>query len=174
MATKAGVWIDHKQAIVILITDAGQEIKKIKAGAKQNASGSRSSNKYTPNDFVAEDRRERKLLISQRVQGWLNDPPTVDFLREHLWHDGRLLAVHARDRSYLAGYLDDHAFLLHALLERPGAVLSRAQLEERLYAWTTSVESNAVEFIIHSVRKRLGAAIIENIRGVGWRIGTNP
>lgn len=64
--------------------------------------------------------------------------------------------------------------LLHALLERPGAVLSRAQLEERLYAWTTSVESNAVEFIIHSVRKRLGAAIIENIRGVGWRIGTNP
>ena len=64
--------------------------------------------------------------------------------------------------------------LLHALLERPGAVLSRAQLEERLYAWTTSVESNAVEFIIHSVRKRLGATVIENIRGVGWRIGVKP
>ena len=42
---------------------------------------------------------------------------TVDFLREHLWRDGRLLAVHAQGRSYLAGYLDDHAFLLHALLE---------------------------------------------------------
>ena len=64
--------------------------------------------------------------------------------------------------------------LLHALLERPGAILSRAQLEEHLYAWASSVESNAVEFIIHGVRKKLGAAIIENVRGVGWRIGTNP
>jgi uncharacterized protein YyaL (SSP411 family) len=42
---------------------------------------------------------------------------TVDFLRAHLWREGRLLAVHAQGRSYLAGYLDDHAFLLHALLE---------------------------------------------------------
>ena len=64
--------------------------------------------------------------------------------------------------------------LLHALMERPGAVLSRAQLEERLYAWATPVESNAVEFIIHGVRKRLGAAIVENVRGVGWKIGTKP
>lgn len=64
--------------------------------------------------------------------------------------------------------------LLHALLERPGAVLSRAQLEERLYAWSSTVESNAVEFIIHSVRKKLGAATIENVRGVGWRIGAAP
>jgi two-component system, OmpR family, response regulator len=64
--------------------------------------------------------------------------------------------------------------LLHALLERPGAVLSRAQLEERLYAWDTTVESNAVEFIIHSVRRRLGSDVIENIRGAGWRIGVNP
>ncbi|MEZ5514521.1 MAG: response regulator transcription factor [Steroidobacteraceae bacterium] len=64
--------------------------------------------------------------------------------------------------------------LLHALLEHPGAVLSRAQLEERLYAWDSLVESNAVEFIIHGVRKKLGAAAIENVRGVGWRIGNPP
>jgi two-component system OmpR family response regulator len=64
--------------------------------------------------------------------------------------------------------------LLHALLERPGTVLSRAQLEERLYGWNSSVESNAVEFMIHSVRRKLGAGIIENVRGVGWRIGANP
>ena len=61
--------------------------------------------------------------------------------------------------------------LLHALLERPGAVLSRKQLEERIYAWDDAVESNAVEFIIHSVRKKLDASVIENVRGVGWRIG---
>jgi DNA-binding response OmpR family regulator len=61
--------------------------------------------------------------------------------------------------------------LLRALMERPGAVLSRAQIEERLYGWDESVQSNAVEFVIHGLRKKLGATIIENVRGVGWRIG---
>ena len=64
--------------------------------------------------------------------------------------------------------------LLHALLERPGAVLSRAQLEEHIYAWDDAIESNMVEFIIHSVRKKLNASVIENVRGVGWRIGGKP
>jgi DNA-binding response OmpR family regulator len=61
--------------------------------------------------------------------------------------------------------------LLRALMDRPGAVLSRAQLEERLYGWDESVQSNAIEFLIHGLRRKLGAAIIENVRGVGWRIG---
>jgi two-component system response regulator QseB len=61
--------------------------------------------------------------------------------------------------------------LLRALMERPGAVLSRAQLEERLYGWDESVQSNAIEFVIHSLRKKLGSTIIENVRGVGWRMG---
>jgi len=65
MATKAGVWIDHKQAIVVLITDAGQEIKKFKSGSA-SAVGSRPNNKYTPNDFIAEDRRERKLASDHK------------------------------------------------------------------------------------------------------------
>ncbi|MGH8461208.1 MAG: response regulator transcription factor [Stenotrophobium sp.] len=64
--------------------------------------------------------------------------------------------------------------LLHALLERPGAVLSRSQLEERIYAWHDAVESNAVEFLIHGVRKKLGASMIENLRGAGWRIAAAP
>jgi hypothetical protein len=65
MATKAGVWIDHKQAIVVLLKDAGQEIKKVRSGigqAARPAGRPRLKNKYTPNDFIAEDRRERKLL----------------------------------------------------------------------------------------------------------------
>lgn len=61
--------------------------------------------------------------------------------------------------------------LLHALLEHPGAVLSRTQIEERLYAWNEAVQSNAIEFIIHSVRRKLGQDVIENVRGVGWHIG---
>ena len=64
MATKAGVWIDHKQAIVILMTDAGQEIKKIAFDIGQPAlpaGSSRGKHKFKPNDFIAEDRLERKV-----------------------------------------------------------------------------------------------------------------
>ena len=61
--------------------------------------------------------------------------------------------------------------LLEALLTRPGAVLSRAQLEEKLYGWNEEVESNAVEVHIHALRRKLGADAIRNVRGVGWMIG---
>ena len=60
--------------------------------------------------------------------------------------------------------------LLHALLERPGAVLSRAQLEERLYGWNEAVGSNAVDVLIHYLRKKFGNDIIRNVRGVGWMV----
>lgn len=62
--------------------------------------------------------------------------------------------------------------LLQTLMDHPGTVLSRRQIEERLYAWNEAVDSNAVEFIIHGVRKKLGASVIENVRGLGWRIGS--
>ncbi|KNH04337.1 Two-component system response regulator QseB [Candidatus Burkholderia brachyanthoides] len=60
--------------------------------------------------------------------------------------------------------------LLQALMIRPGAILSRAELEERIYGWNKEVESNAVEFIIHTLRKKLGAESIKNVRGVGWMV----
>jgi DNA-binding response OmpR family regulator len=62
--------------------------------------------------------------------------------------------------------------LLHALMERPGAVLSRTQLEARIYSWGSTVESNAVEFLLHKLRSKIGAEQIENVRGHGWRILT--
>ena len=58
--------------------------------------------------------------------------------------------------------------LLWTLLERPGAVLSVAQLEEKLYGWKDDVGSNTVEVYIHALRKKLGAALIRNVRGVGY------
>jgi two-component system OmpR family response regulator len=60
--------------------------------------------------------------------------------------------------------------LLQALMVRPGAILSRAELEDRLYGWGDEVESNAVEFLIHALRKKLGSAAIKNVRGVGWMV----
>ena len=60
--------------------------------------------------------------------------------------------------------------LLQALLARPGTILSRAELERQIYGWREEVESNAVEFLIHAVRRKLGAAAIRNVRGVGWMV----
>lgn len=60
--------------------------------------------------------------------------------------------------------------LLHALLEYPGAILSRQQLEERIYGWDDEVSSNAIEVIIHGLRRRFGADIIRNVRGLGWKV----
>lgn len=60
--------------------------------------------------------------------------------------------------------------LLEALLMRPGAILSRSDLEDRIYGWGEEVESKAVEFLIHSLRKKLGFDAIKNIRGMGWMV----
>jgi two-component system response regulator QseB len=80
-------------------------------------------------------------------------------------------ASHEVTRDGVAVNLSHREFaLLEALLERPGQVLSRAQLEERLYGWGEEVESNAVEVHIHNLRKKLGADYIQNVRGVGYRL----
>lgn len=60
--------------------------------------------------------------------------------------------------------------LLEALIDRAGAVLSRAQLEQRLYGWDEEVESNAVEVHIHNLRKKLGRDWIRNVRGIGYML----
>ncbi len=60
--------------------------------------------------------------------------------------------------------------LLQALLLRPGAILSRTELEGHIYGWNEEVESNAIEFLIHAVRRKLDAAAIRNVRGVGWMV----
>lgn len=60
--------------------------------------------------------------------------------------------------------------LLHALLESPGTVLSREQLEEHLYGWGEEIASNAIEVHIHNLRRKLGAAWVRNVRGVGYKL----
>jgi len=77
--------------------------------------------------------------------------------------DGRV-AVQLSNREFA---------LLQALLVRPGAILSRSDLEDRIYGWGEEVESNVVEFLIHALRRKLGSAIIKNVRGVGWMVSKN-
>lgn len=80
--------------------------------------------------------------------------------REVTWR-GEAVPLSAREYALIA-----------ALAERPGVVLSRAQLEERLYGWNEAVGSNAVEVHIHNVRKKLGDGVIRNVRGLGYTLST--
>jgi DNA-binding response OmpR family regulator len=83
----------------------------------------------------------------------------LDLATRQLVHEGATFDLSAREFH-----------LMHALLERPGAIVSRAQLEERIYGWGEEVTSNAVEVLIHGVRRKAGADVIRNVRGLGWRV----
>lgn len=85
------------------------------------------------------------------------------------------LATHEACRDGVPVRLTGREFaLLQALLARPGAILSRGELENRIYGWNEEVESNAVEFLIHALRKKLGSDAIKNVRGVGWMVAKAP
>jgi two-component system response regulator QseB len=76
---------------------------------------------------------------------------------------------HAVTRDGEPIVLSAHEFsVLEALLQRPGTVLSRAQLEDRLYGWSEGIESNAVEVYVHGLRRKLGSDAIRTLRGVGY------
>jgi two-component system, OmpR family, response regulator QseB len=72
---------------------------------------------------------------------------------------GKPLSLSAREFS-----------LLEVFLDRPGMVLSREQLQEKLYGWGEEVESNTVEVYIHALRRKLGQEFIKNVRGVGYMV----
>jgi two-component system response regulator QseB len=86
-------------------------------------------------------------------------PLTLDSAAHQVTLDGALVALSAREFA-----------LLEALLARPGAVLSKTQLEEKMYGWGEEIGSNTVEVYIHALRKKLGADLIRNVRGLGYMI----
>jgi two-component system, OmpR family, response regulator QseB len=84
---------------------------------------------------------------------------SLDPASRELFKDGRPISLSRREFT-----------VLQALMEQPGRLLSRAQLEERLYGWQEEVESNAVEVHIHNLRSKLGRELIETVRGEGYRV----
>jgi len=88
---------------------------------------------------------------------------TLDPATRQVTKDGTPVLLSAREFA-----------VLEALLARPGALLSRAQIEDRLYGWGEEIESNAVSVYIHQLRRKLGADTIQNMRGVGYFIGPAP
>ena len=101
----------------------------------------------------------RRAQPGEAVAELANGGVTLNLLTREVARDGRKLDLQAREFA-----------LLHALMIRPGAILSRGELEDRMYGWGSEVESNAVEFIIHALRKKLGNDAIKNVRGVGWLV----
>jgi DNA-binding response OmpR family regulator len=83
------------------------------------------------------------------------DPATREVTR-----GGRPVLLSAREFALLA-----------ALMERPGAILSRAQLEDRLYGWGEELESNAISVYVHQLRRKLGDDLLHTVRGLGYYAG---
>lgn len=84
----------------------------------------------------------------------------IDLAARTIHRDGRTVALTAREWA-----------LFEALLARPGQLLSKAQLEEKLYTFDTEIESNTIEVHVSRLRKKLGAGVIETERGLGYRLG---
>lgn len=88
-----------------------------------------------------------------------NDLLSLDPASHEVSYDSKVHTLSSREYA-----------LLHALMLRPGSILSRTELEERIYGWNEEVASNAIEFIIHGLRKKLGKDAIKNVRGLGWMV----
>ena len=113
-------------------------------------------------------------IVGGRIDLGLMDHPderaaTWQTVREHFaWAHAERQVAHCGEVEHT---LSPREFaLLRALLLRPGAILSRAELEERIYAAGEEVESNAVDFLIHGLRRKFGAEVIKNVRGAGWLV----
>jgi two-component system response regulator QseB len=141
--------------LVITARDAvADRIKGLDAGADD----------YLVKPFDLDELAARVRALVRRAEGRTepvvrHGPITLDPATRAVTLRGRPVELSGREFA-----------LLQALLARPGAVLSRAQLEERLYGWDEEVGSNAVEVHIHNLRRKLGADTIRNVRGVGYTI----
>jgi two-component system response regulator QseB len=85
---------------------------------------------------------------------------TLDPARLHVEKAGQEVRLSRREFS-----------VLRALMDRPGTVLSKSQIEEKLYGWQEEIESNVIEVHVHNLRNKLGQGVIETVRGVGYRMG---
>jgi two-component system, OmpR family, response regulator len=87
-------------------------------------------------------------------------PLEIDIAARTIRRDGKPVQLTAREWA-----------LFEAFLARPGQLLSKPQLEEKLYTFDTEIESNTIEVHVSRLRKKLGAGVIETERGLGYRLG---
>lgn len=114
---------------------------------------------YDVDELLARLRALVRRSAGHAQPGYVHAGVCIDPATRSVTLDGQSVALSAREWALVA-----------ALTARPGQVLSRAQLEEKLYGWGEEVGSNTVEVYVHSVRKKLGASLILNVRGVGYMV----
>ncbi|MGQ0750297.1 MAG: response regulator [Betaproteobacteria bacterium] len=141
--------------LIITARDAvSDRVKGLDAGADD----------YLVKPFDLDELAARVRALSRRAGGRStplveHGPITVNPATREVRMRGKRVVLSAREYA-----------LIEALTARPGIVLSRAQLEERLYGWGEEVASNAIEVHVHNLRRKLGANVIRNERGVGYSI----
>ncbi|WP_164962963.1 response regulator transcription factor [Rubrivivax sp. JA1026] len=144
---------DTTPVIVLTARDAsGDRVRGLDAGADD----------YLVKPFEFDELTARIRAVTRRHGGraaplLTHGGVTLDPATRQVTKDGQPVLLSAREFA-----------VLEALMQRPGAVLSRAQLEDRLYGWGDAVESNAVSVYVHQLRRKLGADFIRNMRGVGY------
>jgi two-component system OmpR family response regulator/two-component system response regulator QseB len=148
---------DSTPVIVLTARDAvGDRVAGLDAGADD----------YLAKPFELDELGARIRAVMRRHSGraqplLAHGGVTLDPATRQVTRDGVPLLLSAREYA-----------VLEALMQRPGALLSRAQLEDHLYGWGEAIESNAVSVYIHQLRRKLGAEFIQNVRGVGYFVGT--
>ncbi len=120
---------------------------------------------YLVKPFAFEELGARTRAVTRRRLGQpanrlVHGALVLDPASHEVLLEGRPVALSAREFA-----------ILEALMERPSAVLSRAQIEDRLYGWEDEVASNAVEVHVHNLRRKLGDATIRTVRGLGYSLG---
>jgi two-component system response regulator QseB len=149
-------------SIPILIITARDAVADRVAGLDAGADD------YLTKPFTLEELAARMRALLRRQTGRtepliVRGTLTLNPVTHELTYQGTSVVLSAREFS-----------LMHSLLERPGAIVPRARLEERLYGWGEEIESNTVEVHIHRLRRKLGAEVIRTVRGVGYMIPKNP
>jgi DNA-binding response OmpR family regulator len=148
----------HDQTPVIVLT-ARDALPDRVAGLDAGADD------YLIKPFELEELAARIRAVTRRKSGRAEPALEIGEVRldptmRQVTRGGEMVVLSAREYA-----------VLEALMMRPGAILSRAQLEDRLYGWGEAVESNAVPVYIHQLRRKLGADFIRNVRGVGYYVG---
>ncbi|MEI2783583.1 MAG: response regulator transcription factor [Candidatus Competibacter sp.] len=152
-------WRERGSTVPVLILTARDAVPDRVAGLDGGADD------YLVKPFDLTELLARMRALLRRQAGRARDLIEVGALRVDP-------VAHAIDYRGQPVQLSAREFaLLHALAESPGAVLSREQLEDRLYGWGEEVESNAVEVHVHNLRRKLSAQLIRTVRGVGYRLG---
>ena len=133
----------------------------------------RGADDYIVKPFALSELMARIRAVLRRAHGTtatagVNELTNGEVTLDIVTHEAQ---VKAPDGSMRRVELTGREFaLLQALLQRPGAVLSRETLEERIYSYDDDIESNALEYIIHTLRKKVGTQVVKNVRGVGWKV----